>query len=421
MHEWQVCVIAALVLLGAEMPDHLPAPSCDPDNGGVTLPDGFCAVVAADQVGAPRHLVVTPTGDLFVALESGRMGRGGILALRDTTGDGKADVRESFGTQGGTGIALGRGGLYFSTASTVYRSPMRAAGLTPLGDPDVIVKDLPAGGHSARNLALSADGRWLFVNVGSPSNSCQEEDRSLESPGKDPCPELETRAGVWRFDASRTNQSQGDGKRYATGIRNAVGLALDPAGQLWATQHGRDQLGQNWPKLYTLEQSAEKPSEELFPLNEGDDFGWPYCYHDIELGRLVLAPEYGGDGRKVDRCRDKKEPAVAFPAHWAPDGLVFYTGTQFPARYRGGAFIAFHGSWNRAPLPQQGYRVTFVPFKDGKPLGTSETFADGFWHENGTGPQHRHRPVGVAQGPDGSLYITDDAAGRIWRVMYKGR
>src|SRR5439155_674707 len=124
---------------------------------------------------------------------------------------------------------------------------------------------------------------------------------------------------------------------------------------------------------------------------------WPYCYHDIELGRLVLAPEYGGDGRKVDRCRDKKEPAVAFPAHWAPDGLVFYTGTQFPARYRGGAFIAFHGSWNRAPLPQQGYRVTFVPFKDGKPLGTSETFADGFWHENGTGPQHR--PVGVAQGP----------------------
>src|SRR2546422_6379136 len=203
------------------MPDHLPAPACDPDNGGVTLPDGFCAVVVADQVGAPRHLVVTPTGDLFVALESGRMGRGGILALRDTTGDGKADVRESFGTQGGTGIALGRGGLYFSTASTVYRYRMRAAGLMPLGDPDVIVKDLPAGGHSARNLALSADGRWLFVNVGSPSNSCQEKDRSLESPGKDPCPELETRAGGWRFDASRTNQSQGDGKRYATRIRNA--------------------------------------------------------------------------------------------------------------------------------------------------------------------------------------------------------
>src|SRR2546428_254261 len=181
---------------------HPPAPSCAPDNGGVPLPDGFCAVVVADQVGAPRHLVVTPTGDLFVALESGRMGRGGILALRDTTGDGKADVRESFGTQGGTGIALGRGGLYFSTASTVYRYRMRAAGLMPLGDPDVIVKDLPAGGHSARNLALSADGRWLFVNVGSPSNSCQEKDRSLESPGKDPCPELETRAGVWRVDPS---------------------------------------------------------------------------------------------------------------------------------------------------------------------------------------------------------------------------
>jgi glucose/arabinose dehydrogenase len=197
-----------------------------------------------------------------------------------------------------------------------------------------------------------------------------------------------------------------------------VALTLDPAGQLWAAQHGRDQLGQNWPKLFTLEQSAEKPSEELFPVNEGDDFGWPYCYHDLELGRRVLAPEYGGDGRSVGRCEGKKDPAVAFPAHWGPNGLAFYTATQFPARYRGGAFVAFHGSWNRAPLPQAGYRVTFVPFQDGRPAGSYETFADGFWHEDGTGP--RHRPVGVAEGPDGSLYITDDAAGRIWRVMYRG-
>jgi len=110
---------------------------------------------------------------------------------------------------------------------------------------------------------------------------------------------------------------------------------------------------------------------------------------------------------------------MAFPGHWAPDGLMFYTGSQFPAAYSGGAFIAFHGSWNRAPLPQAGYRVVFVPFKGGKPVGTYETFADGFWHENGAGPQHR--PVGLAQGPDGSLYVTDDAAGRIWRIIYKGR
>src|SRR5205807_748334 len=318
-------------------------------NGGITLPDGFCAVVLADQVGRARHLAVAPNGDVFVALEDGRgaAARGGVLALRDTSGDGKADRIEHFGTAGGTGIVLGKGVLFFGTGTAVLRYALPAGQLTAAGEPQVVVHDLPAGGHGAKNLALSTDGSTLFVNIGSPSNSCQLADRALESPGKDPCPELATRAGVWRFDARGTNQAQPDGKRYATGIRNAVGLALDPAGQPWATQHGRDQLGQHWP------------------------------------------------------------------------GLLFYTGSQFPASYRGGAFIAFHGSWNRAPLPQAGYRVVFVPFKDGKPAGTYQTFADGFWHENGTGPQHR--PVGLALGPDGSLYVTDDAAGRIWRVIYRGR
>ena len=411
--------LATLFLVGSRPVRHSTAPTCDPGNGDITLPDGFCAVVVADQVGTPRHLVVAGNGDVFVALESRRGGPAGVLALRDTTGDGKADVSEHFGTAGGTGIALGDGVLYFGTQSTVLRFPLRPGSLTPAAEPQVIVRDLPTGGHSAKNLALSPDGRTLFVNIGSPSNSCQVADRSLESPGKDPCPELATRAGVWRFNADKTNQTQGSGTRFATGIRNAVGLAFAPGGTLWATQHGRDQLGQNWPKLYSLEQSAEKPSEELFAVRESDDFGWPYCYHDIELGHLVLAPEYGGDGRNIGLCGQKKEPAVAFPAHWAPDGLVFYTGSQFPAHYRGGAFVAFHGSWNRAPLPQAGYRVVFVPFQDGKPLGTYETFADGFWHPDQNVTQHR--PVGVAQGPDGSLYITDDAAGRIWRVIYRGR
>jgi glucose/arabinose dehydrogenase len=411
------------LLLTAALPDRPTAalPACDADNGGITLPAGFCAVVVADQVGSPRHLVVAPNGDVFVALERGRGGGGGggLLALRDTTGDGKADVRQGIGSEAGTGVALGKGALYFSTSSTVYRFALRTGALSPLGPPDVIVKDLPTGGHVARNLALSSDGQTLFVNVGSATNSCQVADRNAGSPGKDPCAELATRAGVWRFDAERHDQTQGQGTRFATGIRNAVGLAVAPDGQLWATQHGRDQLGQNWPKFFNDTQSAEKPSEELLQVNRGDDFGWPYCYHDLELGHLVLAPEYGGDGKQVGRCAQKKEPAVAFPGHWAPDGLTFYSGTQFPASYRGGAFIAFHGSWNRAPLPQAGFRVVFVPFKDGKAVGTYETFADGFWHENGAGPQHR--PVGVAAGPDGSLYITDDAAGRIWRVMYKGR
>jgi glucose/arabinose dehydrogenase len=413
---WKVAAALAVVatLVSAYPPRRLPV--CDADNGGITLPPGFCAVVVADQVGAARHLVVAANGDIFVALEGGRAG-GGVLALRDTTGDGKADVQGRIGSEGGTGIALGKGVLYFSTASTVYRYALRAGSLTPLGEPDVIVKDLPTGGHRARSLAL-APGGVLYVNVGSASNSCQVADRSAQSPGKDPCPELATRAGIWRFDASKLDQTEATGVRYATGIRNAVGLAVAPDGQLWATQHGRDQLGQNWPKLFTPEQSAEKPSEELFPVHAGDDFGWPYCYHDLELGHLVLAPEYGGDGKQVGRCAGKQEPAVAFPGHWAPDGLVFYTGSQFPARYAGGAFIAFHGSWNRAPLPQAGFRVVFVPFRGGKPTGKYETFADGFWKDDPAGP--KHRPVGVAVGPDGSLYVTDDAAGRIWRVMYQG-
>ncbi len=398
------------------------SPVCDPDNGGITLPTGFCAVVVADQVGAPRHLAVAPNGDLFVAIAGGRSGSGGVLALRDTTGDGKADVQQSIGSEGGTGVALGKGALYFGTASTVYRYTMRAGSLAPLGAPDVIVKDLPVGGHSAKNLALAPDGRTLFVNIGSATNSCQVADRSNESRGEDPCPELAYRAGVWRFDATKLDQTRLSGTRFATGIRNAVGLAFAPSGELYATQHGRDQLGQNWSKLFTIEQSAEKPSEELFKLSEGADFGWPYCYHDPELGHLVLAPEYGGDGKQVGRCTDKQEPLVAFPGHWAPDGLTFYAGTQFPERYRGGAFIAFHGSWNRAPLPQAGYRVAFVPFKNGKPVGGYETFADGFWKQDSAGP--KHRPVGVAVGPDGSLHRRrgrQDLAGDVQRAVGGGK
>ena len=389
-------------------------PACDPDNGGLTLPRDFCAVVVADRVGGARHIAVAANGDLYVALQSGEFGSGGVIALRDTNGDGKADIIQPIGSEGGSGIALDGQSLYFSTPSTVYRYALHAGRLAPVGPPDVIVRNLPSTGHGARSLALSTDGRLLFVNVGSRTNSCQRSDRDTESPGRDPCVELDTRAGIWQFDAGKQGQTQRDGLRFATGIRNAVALAVNPAdGLLYSVVHGRDQLGQNWPHLYTLAQSAEKPSEEFIQISRGDDFGWPYCYHDPELGHLVLAPEYDGDGKKVDRCAAKKEPLLAFPGHWAPNGLLFYAGRQFPARFQGGAFIAFHGSWNRAPFPQAGFRVVFVPFSSGKPAGGYETFSDGF--------RPGHRPVGLAQGPDGSLYITDDAAGRIWRVMYKGR
>jgi glucose/arabinose dehydrogenase len=263
------------------------------------------------------------------------------------------------------------------------------------------------------------------MDVGSASNSCQLKERTLESPGHKPCTELQTRAGIWKYDANKTNQRFSAAGRYATGIRNAVGIALDPGGQLYSTQHGRDQLAENWPKLFTPEQGQNLPAEELLRINQGDDYGWPYCYYDGQQQKLVLAPEYGGDGKVVGECASKKAPEAYFPAHWAPDGLLFYTGSQFPARYKGGAFIAFHGSWNRAPAAQQGYQVAFVPYASGKPTGASqfETFANGF----AGGPltaassdQAKHRPVGLAQGPDGSIYVTDDKGGRVWKVVYRG-
>jgi glucose/arabinose dehydrogenase len=189
---------------------------------------------------------------------------------------------------------------------------------------------------------------------------------------------------------------------------------------LYGVVHGRDQLSANWSQYFTAEQSAEKPSEEFVLIEQGDDFGWPYCYHDPELGHKVLAPEYGGDGSEVGRCSVVKEPLIWFPAHWAPNGVLFYMGDQYPAKYRDGAFIAFHGSWNRSPLPQGGYNVVFAPFDGADPEGSWEVFADGFAGAN-VGPREAaHRPVGVAQGPDGSLYVSDDRGGRIFRIIYTG-
>jgi glucose/arabinose dehydrogenase len=402
-------------------------PVCDDDNGGLTLPYGFCALVVAEEIGGARHLVVVPNGDVFVALRGSRRTgpSGGIAGLRDTDGDGKADTVVRFGEEygGGTGIALHDGYLYFAHDGGVVRAPLPAGALEPTGLFEPVVAGLPGPGtsHAAKSAVIDGQGR-LFVNIGSPSNACQEEDRQVGSPGRDPCPELETRAGVWMFDASGSDQSQADGVRFSTGLRNTFALAVHPStGQLWGAQHGRDQLAQNWPDLFDEAENAEKPAEEFVQLDEGDDFGWPYCYFDPDLGRKVLAPEYGGDGETVGRCVDAKDPAVGFPGHWGPNGLTFYTGEMFPAAYRGGAFIAFHGSWNRAPLPQGGYNVVFVPFgADGQPTGEWDVFADGFAGEDKSPRGAAHRPSGVAVGPDGSLYISDDRGGRIYRVLYRG-
>ena len=412
---------------------------CASDNGGITLPDGFCASVFADTLGHARHIVVNANGDVYVNTWSGpyytgKTHSGGFLvALRDTNNDGKADIIRRFGPDaahgngGGTGIGIFSGGLYAEEGDTSSKRIVRYAisgdGLTPTAAASqTVVTGLPANGDHPMHPFVIDGGGNIFMDVGSATNSCQVQNRTLQSAGRNPCVELETRAGIWKYDANKTNQKFSPAERYATGIRNAVGLALDGNGQLYSTQHGRDQLHENWPKLYTPQQGQNLPAEELLKIEKDADYGWPYCYYDNVQQKLVQAPEYGGDGKKVGDCASKKAPEAFFPAHWAPDGLLIYTGSQFPSRYRNGAFIAFHGSWNRAPGPQQGYNVVFVPFASGKPADPAkyEIFADGFAGSTRDPSLAAHRPTGVGQGPDGALYITDDKGGRVWKVVYKG-
>jgi glucose/arabinose dehydrogenase len=415
-------VLTLAVLAGTTTSFGQEAPDCDPDNGGLVLPEGFCALVVADDVGRARHLVVTETGDIYIALRGRRNGDGGgVLALRDGDGDGKADTRwRHDDDRGGTGIGIFEGYLYYGRDDAVLRFPMREGELAPAGEPETVVSGLPADrSHRAKSLAFGTDGA-LYVNVGSPSNSCQEEDRTPGSTGRDPCPELETHAGIWRFDGRATGQGQDDGTRFATGLRNTVALAWNPADErLYGVVHGRDQLHQNWSGMFTEEQSAENPSEEFIRISESGVYSWPYCIHVRERGGLILAPEYGGDGQTEGRCAGHQGPILAFPGHWGPNALLFYMGDQFPDRYRGGAFVAFHGSWNREPLPQQGYNVVFVPFRDGEPVRDFEVFADGFAGDEPGPRTASHRPSGLAMGPDGSLYVSDDSGGRIWRILHR--
>lgn len=422
-------------------PDSAPATAqapavttCPTNDSGLTLPAGFCASVFADGIGHARHLVAAPNGFVYVNTWSSEYygdapthPGGFLVALKDTQGTGKADVIRRFGTtmeaggKGGTGITLFKNYLYAEIDGSIVRYALSDEDPVPRGAPEVIVSGLTlTGDHPMHPFAIDSAG-MLYVDVASATNACQQHDRELESPGLDPCKELEVRSGIWRFDATRTGQKFSPEQRYVSGIRNAGGIAVDSSDRIYATQHGRDQLAESWPKLYTPEQGATLPAEELLHIEQGADYGWPYCYYDPAQGKLVLAPEYGGDGGKaVGRCAQRRAPIAAFPAHWAPTALTFYRATEFPERYRDGVFIAFHGSWNRAPFQQDGYNVVFQPFKDGKPAPGCEIFADGFAGSNKSPEGARHRPTGVAYGPDGALYISDDVNGRIYRVTYNG-
>jgi glucose/arabinose dehydrogenase len=409
-----VMLVFALALNAANLP------KCDPDNGGLTLPPGFCALVVADHVGTARHLVVAPNGDVYVAIRGNNPG--GVIALRDTNGDGRAETKEHFSEGSSTGVALHHGYLYVAHPTRIERFKMTPGELLPSGAAETIVTGLPTEReHEDKGITFDDKGS-LYINVGAPSNACQSSDRKPRVKGMDPCPVLEKHGGIWKFDENKLNQTQEEGTRFATGLRQMPGIAWHD-GAVYLVMNNRDQLDIFWPGVFTAKENAERPAEAMFRAVAGSNFGWPYCFFDYGEQKFLLNPEYGGDGKTVGRCDQFTRPVASFPAHWAPLDLMFYSGKQFPAKYRGGAFIAFHGSWNRAPMPMDGYNVTFQPFEGSKPSGKFEIFANGF---AGRTPlmspnDAMWRADGVAQGPDGSLYISDSQKGRIWRVIYQGK
>ena len=389
-------------------------------DSGLVLPAGFSAGKVATDLGRVRHIAVAANGDVFVKLEKLKDGKG-IWRLHDTNGDGKPDQVTGFGNYVGTGIAIKNGWLYASSNSEVFRYKINeAAGKVEEASVQKIITGLvDEGQHNSKSIALDNAGN-IYVNIGCPSNACQVQDRTKGSPGQDPCPLLETAGGIWQFKADQLNQSYAQGTRYATGLRNVVGLDWNnEVNNLYVMQHGRDQLYQFYPELFNEKEGAENPAEEMFRLKKGSDCGYPFCYFDNDKKQKLLNPEYGGDRVKAGQCEGKEKSILQFPGHLGPNALLFYTGNKFPSKYKNGAFIAFHGSWNRSPQPQAGYFVVFVPFKNGMPSGQWEVFANGFAGANIN--KAKYRPCGLAQAPDGALYVSEDNNGTVWKIDYKAK
>lgn len=387
-------------------------------NAGLTTPQGFSAVKLIEGLGKVRHLIVTPKGNIYARLAKPVNGHGTLLL---TENQGKAAVKSGFGDYGGTGVQLYKGYLYVSSNSEIFRYKVDDnENVIHPGSPETIVTGLvDQGTHETKSIMMDNAGN-MYIPIGCPSNSCQVEDRKKGSMGQPGCPLLETSGGVWQFKPDKLNQTYTDGVRYATGLRNVVAVDWNKqTNQLYVMQHGRDQLNNLFPDFYDSKDNAELPAECMYALKKGDNAGWPYIYYDPIQQKKILAPEYGGDGKK-EGSSEYINPAAAYPAHMAPNDILFYTGNQFPERYKNGAFIAFHGSWNRSPEPQAGYFVVFQPFKNGKPFGKWEVFADGFSGspEKTASGRADHRPCGLAQSSDGSLYISDDSKGAIYKITY---
>ena len=390
-------------------------------NAGLTLPNGFGAKVIADNLGKARHLIVTPQHDIYVRLARTVKGNGTLLLHEEND---KASVVYGFGNFGGTGVYLRDSYLYTASNSEIFRYKLDAQNrVIDTAHPERIVKGLlDKGTHETKSITMDAEGN-MYIPIGCPVNMLQEKECKDGNTGSPGCPLLDISGGVWVFKRDKLDQTYADGVRYATGLRNVVAVDWNyKANKLFVVQHGRDRLHDLYPNYYTVKQNAELPAESMFALSKGSNAGWPFCYYDQIKQKKIISPEYGGDGDK-EASAEFITPVKGFPGHLAPNDLLFYTGNQFPEKYRNGAFIAFHGSWNRAPEPQAGYFVVFQPFKDGQPVGDWEVFADGFFGTNDKNSTRNaeHRPCGLAQGPDGSLYVADDSKGTIYKITYDAK
>ncbi|MBE7176101.1 MAG: PQQ-dependent sugar dehydrogenase [Mucilaginibacter polytrichastri] len=384
-------------------------------SANLKLPEGFTSVVAADSVGPLRHISISDKGVLYVKLSRLKEGKG-IFCLHDADNDGYFEQANGFGDYAGTGIRVVGNTLYASSNSSVFRYALNENGdVADTAKKETIVQGLPdLKMDNAKSFALDGQDH-IYVAIGSPNENCTPKESVKGMPG---CPLRDSLGGIWQFSTKKQNQTYGDGLRYATGLKNVVGLDWDTAsGVLFAASHGRGNLGKLFPKLYTQQQDGDLPAEAVYGLHQGSDAGWPFVYYDQQLKKNVQSPEYGGNGKKEG---DKKFdlPAFAMPAHMGPNDLLFYTGDMFPERYKNGVFVALHG---QSPTLRQGYFVAFVPFKDGKPSGEWEIFADGFAGIDLKNPKSalEHRPMGLTQGPDGSLYVGDDVQGTIYKISYK--
>jgi glucose/arabinose dehydrogenase len=380
-----------------------------PEGRKPSAPDGFEVTAYATGLDYPRWFHVLPNGDVLVSeartqlkpthnanspavqgdMRSRALGQSAnrITLLRDADGDGVPEIRETFltGLNQPFGMALLGDTLYVANTDGVFTFPY-AEGQTRIEAQGRKILDLPAGGynnHWTRNIRVGSDGRKLYVTVGSASNVAEY---GIE--------EEVRRAAILEINPD------GSGERlFASGLRNPVGLDWEPeTGAMWTAVNERDELGD------------ELVPDYITSVRDGGFYGWPYAYFGtIEDPRLA--------GQRPDLVEKSIVPDLAVGSHTASLGLMFYRGTNFPERYRGGTFIGQHGSWNRADL--SGYKVLFVPFAGGQPSGPAEDFLSGFVAERSKSEVYG-RPCGITELPDGSILVADDAANTVWRVAYKG-